>query len=112
MLPETYPSSYVYGLTDSDIFDGVNIPIAGVAGNQQAALFGQLAFHPGQVKSTYGQGTFIVMNTGSEPKMSKHRLLTTIGYSIDNQITYALEGSALISGSAIEWLKKERTEFI
>ncbi len=106
MLPETYPSSYVYGLTDSDIFDGVNIPIAGVAGNQQAALFGQLAFHPGQVKSTYGQGTFIVMNTGSEPKMSKHRLLTTIGYSIDNQITYALEGSALISGSAIEWLKE------
>ncbi|EFG49613.1 Glycerol kinase [Aerococcus viridans] len=68
MLPETYPSSYVYGLTDSDIFDGVNITIAGVAGNQQAALFGQLAFHPGQVKSTYGQGTFIVMNTGSEQK--------------------------------------------
>lgn len=105
MLPETYPSSYVYGLTDSDIFDGVNIPIAGVAGNQQAALFGQLAFHPGQVKSTYGQGTFIVMNTGSEPKLSKHNLLTTIAYSTDKKIIYALEGSALISGSAIEWLK-------
>lgn len=105
MLPKVYPSSYIYGTTESDIFDGVKIPIAGVAGNQQAALFGQLAFRPGQVKSTYGQGTFIVMNTGSEAKLSNHRLLTTIGYSIDNKITYALEGSALISGSAIEWLK-------
>ena len=105
MMPKVYPSSHIYGLTDTSIFDGVNIPIAGVAGNQQAALFGQLAFRPGQVKSTYGQGTFIVMNTGSEPKLSKHKLLTTIGYSIDEKITYALEGSALISGSAIEWLK-------
>lgn len=106
MMPKTYPSSYLYGTTDSTVFDGVEIPIAGVAGNQQAALFGQLAFQAGQVKSTYGQGTFIVMNTGEEPKLSNHKLLTTIGYSIDNQINYALEGSALISGSAIEWLKE------
>lgn len=105
MLPKVYPSSHLYGTTDLDLFDGANIPIAGVAGNQQAALFGQLAFRPGQVKSTYGQGTFIVMYTGSEPKLSEHKLLTTIGYSFDNKITYALEGSALISGSAIEWLK-------
>ncbi|MCA9764781.1 MAG: glycerol kinase GlpK [Carnobacterium sp.] len=105
LLPKVFPSSHIYGLTDAAIFDGVAIPISGVAGNQQAALFGQLAFQPGQVKSTYGQGTFIVMNTGSKPKLSKHKLLTTIGYSIDNKITYALEGSALISGSAIDWLK-------
>lgn len=105
MLPKVHPSSHLYGITDLDLFDGAKIPIAGVAGNQQAALFGQLAFQPGQVKSTYGQGTFIVMNTGSEPKLSEHKLLTTIGYSIDEKITYALEGSALISGSAIEWLK-------
>ncbi|UJF16761.1 glycerol kinase GlpK (plasmid) [Jeotgalibaca sp. MA1X17-3] len=105
MLPKVYPSSYIYGLTDIDLFNGINIPIAGVAGNQQAALFGQLAFEPGQLKSTYGQGTFIVMNTGSEPKLSKHNLLTTIAYSTDKKIIYALEGSALISGSAIEWLK-------
>lgn len=106
MMPETYPSSYLYGKTDVSLFDGAEIPIAGVAGNQQAALFGQLAFQPGQVKSTYGQGTFIVMNTGAEPKLSNHRLLTTIGYSLENQLNYALEGSALISGSAIEWLKE------
>ncbi|SDK37438.1 glycerol kinase GlpK [Alkalibacterium thalassium] len=105
MLPNVYPSSFYYGETDSSIFNGVKIPISGVAGNQQASLFGQLAFQSGQVKSTYGQGTFIVMNTGSEAKSSNNRLLTTIAYSIDNQINYALEGSALISGSAIEWLK-------
>lgn len=105
MLPKTYPSSYLYGTTDSSIFDGAEIPIAGVAGNQQASLFGQLAFKTGQVKSTYGQGTFIVMNTGNEAKLSKHKLLTTIGYSIGEKVSYALEGSALISGSAIEWLK-------
>lgn len=105
MLPTVYPSSFYYGETDSSYFEGVKIPISGVAGNQQASLFGQLAFQSGQVKSTYGQGTFIVMNTGSTVKLSKNRLLTTIAYSIDNQINYALEGSALISGSAIEWLK-------
>lgn len=106
MMPETYPSSYLYGKTTAALFDGAEIQIAGVAGNQQAALFGQLAFQAGQVKSTYGQGTFIVMNTGEEPKLSDHKLLTTIGYSLDNQLNYALEGSALISGSAIEWLKE------
>ena len=105
ILPDVYPSSHLYALTSADLFNGARIPIAGVAGNQQAALFGQLAFQSGQVKSTYGQGTFIVMNTGFEPKFSKHKLLTTIGYSIGDNITYALEGSALISGSAIEWLK-------
>lgn len=105
MLPTVLPSSHYYGVTSSNLFNGVNIPITGVAGNQQASLFGQLAFQSGQVKSTYGQGTFIVMNTGSEAKLSNHRLLTTIAYSIDGEINYALEGSALISGSAIKWLK-------
>ncbi|MGX7107979.1 glycerol kinase GlpK [Facklamia miroungae] len=105
MLPNVFPSSHYYGETNCDLFQGVKIPITGVAGNQQASLFGQLAFQSGQVKSTYGQGTFIVMNTGSEAKLSNHRLLTTIAYSIDDQINYALEGAALISGSAIEWLK-------
>src|SRR5699024_10508436 len=105
MLPNVYPSSFYYGETDSSFFEGVKIPISGVAGNQQASLFGQLAFQSGQVKSTYGQGTFIVMNIGSKAKLSNNRLLTTIAYSIDGQINYALEGSALISGSAIEWLK-------
>lgn len=105
MLPNVYPSSFCYGETDSSIFEGVKIRISGVAGNQQASLFGQLAFQSGQVKSTYGQGTFIVMNTGSQVTLSNNRLLTTIAYSIDGQINYALEGSALISGSAIEWLR-------
>lgn len=105
MLPTVLPSSHCYGVTSSNIFHGVNIPITGVAGNQQASLFGQLAFQSGQVKSTYGQGTFIVMNTGTEAKLSDHRLLTTIAYSIDGKINYALEGAALISGSAIQWLK-------
>ena len=105
MLPTAYPSSYNYGETNSSLFEGVKIPICGVAGNQQASLFGQLAFQSGQVKSTYGQGTFIVLNTGTKAKLSNHHLLTTIAYSLDGQINYALEGSALISGSAIEWLK-------
>lgn len=105
MLPTAFPSSHYYGGTSPNLFNGAKIPITGVAGNQQASLFGQLAFQSGQVKSTYGQGTFIVMNTGSEAKLSNHRLLTTIAYSIDGQINYGLEGSALISGSAIKWLK-------
>ncbi|MGF3073312.1 glycerol kinase GlpK [Facklamia sp. P13069] len=105
MLPNVYPSSHYYGETSSELFHGVKIPITGVAGNQQASLVGQLAFQSGQVKSTYGQGTFIVMNTGTEAKLSNNHLLTTIAYSIDGQINYALEGAALISGSAIEWLK-------
>ncbi|MDN6162117.1 MAG: glycerol kinase, partial [Atopostipes sp.] len=89
------------------LFGGVKIPITGVAGNQQASLFGQLAFQPGQVKCTYGQGSFIVMNTGSQAKLSNNRLLTTIAYSIGQEVIYALEGSALISGSAIEWLQND-----
>ncbi|GEK90819.1 glycerol kinase GlpK [Alkalibacterium kapii] len=105
MLPNVYPSAYYYGETEPERFGGIAIPITGVAGNQQASLFGQLAFQSGQVKSTYGQGTFIVMNTGTEAKLSDNRLLTTIAYSTEEEVSYALEGSALISGRAIEWLK-------
>lgn len=105
MLPEVKGNSEVYGKTKEYHFYGSSIPIAGMAGDQQAALFGQLALKKGMVKNTYGTGSFIVMNTGSEPTLSKNNLLTTIGYSIDGKITYALEGSVFVSGSALQWLR-------
>ena len=104
MLPEVKPSSYVYGETKSSLFGG-SIPIAGAAGDQQAALFGQLAFEPGMVKNTYGTGSFIIMNTGEEMQLSENNLLTTIGYGINGKVYYALEGSIFIAGSAIQWLR-------
>ena len=76
-----------------------------MAGDQQAALFGQMAFEPGMVKNTYGTGSFIVMNTGEEPQLSKNNLLTTIGYGINGKVYYALEGSIFVAGSAIQWLR-------
>ncbi|MCO6529869.1 FGGY-family carbohydrate kinase, partial [Lactobacillus sp.] len=95
----------IYGYTKSYRFFGGEVPICGIAGDQQAALVGQLAFKKGMVKNTYGTGSFIVMNTGEEPTESDNNLLTTIAYGLDGKINYALEGSIFVSGSAIQWLR-------
>ncbi len=105
MLPEVRSSSEIYGYTAGYTFSGVQVPIAGIAGDQQAALFGQTAFDKGMVKNTYGTGAFIVMNTGEEPTLSHNGLLTTIAYGLDGKVTYALEGSIFVAGSAVQWLR-------
>ena len=105
LLPEVRSSSGIFGKTEATHFYGERIPIAGIAGDQQAALFGQTAFEKGMVKNTYGTGSFIIMNTGKEAIQSKNGLLTTIGYGINGEITYALEGSIFVAGSAIQWLR-------
>lgn len=105
MLPEVKSNSEIYGTTASFHFYGGEVPISGMAGDQQAALFGQLAFEKGMVKNTYGTGSFIIMNTGEEALISKNNLLTTIGYSINGKVNYALEGSIFVAGSAIQWLR-------
>lgn len=105
MLPEVKSNSEIYGVTTPFHFYGGEVPIGGMAGDQQAALFGQLAFEPGMVKNTYGTGSFIIMNTGEEVQMSKNNLLTTIGYGINGKVYYALEGSIFIAGSSIQWLR-------
>ena len=105
MLPEVKPNSTIYGKTKDYHFYGSEVPISGMAGDQQAALFGQLAFEPGMVKNTYGTGAFTVMNTGEKPQLSDNNLLTTIGYGINGKVYYALEGSIFVAGSAIQWLR-------
>ena len=105
-MPEVKPSSYVYGYTDNSIF-GSPIPIAGAAGDQQAALFGQTCYQPGTAKNTYGTGCFLLMNTGEKAVDSHNGLLTTIAYGIDGKVNYALEGSVFIAGAAIQWLRDE-----
>lgn len=105
MLPEVKPSSEVYCETIDYHFFGQNVPIAGIAGDQQAALFGQACFERGDVKNTYGTGGFMLMNTGEEAVKSGNGLLTTIAYGIDGKVNYALEGSIFVSGSAIQWLR-------
>ena len=105
MLPEVKSNSEIYGYTKSYTFFGGRVPIAGIAGDQQAALFGQLALKRGMVKNTYGTGSFIVMNTGEQPTESDNNLLTTIAYGLNGKISYALEGSIFVSGSAIQWLR-------
>ncbi|WP_278973259.1 glycerol kinase GlpK [Peptostreptococcus anaerobius] len=107
MLPEVRNSSEVYGHTDTGTYGGAQIPIAGIAGDQQAALFGQNCFEPGMVKNTYGTGCFVLMNTGEEMIQSKNGLLTTIAWGIDGKVHYALEGSVFIAGAAIQWLRDE-----
>ncbi|WP_445748190.1 glycerol kinase GlpK [Polaribacter sp.] len=102
LLPEVKPSSYHFG--DFEL-EGVKIPIAGIAGDQQAALFGQGCFDSGDAKNTYGTGCFLLMNTGTNPQFSKSGLLTTIAWGIDNKIYYALEGSVFVAGAAIQWLR-------
>jgi glycerol kinase len=106
MLPEVKPSSFKYGNSDKE-FLGEEIPIAGIAGDQQAALFGQCCFEPGTVKNTYGTGCFILMNTGEKAVTSKNGLLTTIAWGADGKVEYALEGSVFIAGAAIQWLRDE-----
>ncbi|WP_299533249.1 glycerol kinase GlpK [Ulvibacterium sp.] len=102
MLPTVQPSAHHFG--DYEI-DGVQIPIAGIAGDQQAALFGQGCFKEGTAKNTYGTGCFMLMNTGEDPQFSKNGLLTTIAYGLDGKVNYALEGSIFIAGAAIQWLR-------
>ena len=104
MLPDVKPSSCVYGYTSSDVMGG-KIPIAGAAGDQQAALFGQCCFEAGEVKNTYGTGCFLLMNTGEKAVKSEHGLLTTIAASDQERIQYALEGSVFVAGAAIQWLR-------
>ncbi|MEC5165749.1 glycerol kinase [Flavobacterium sp. PL11] len=104
MLPEVKQSSEIYGETSTTLFS-TKIPIAGVAGDQQAALFGQLCTEPGMVKNTYGTGCFMLMNTGSKPVYSKNNLLTTIAWKINGKVTYALEGSVFVGGAAVQWLR-------
>lgn len=106
MLPEVKPSSYVYGNTEARIF-GEEVPIAGAAGDQQCALFGQTCFAPGEAKNTYGTGGFMLMNTGEKPVASKNGLVTTIAWGVDGKVEYALEGSIFVAGAAIQWLRDQ-----
>lgn len=106
MLPQVKPSSFVYGETDPQFFGGP-IPIGGAAGDQQAALFGQTCFEPGEAKNTYGTGCFLLMNTGEKPVYSKNGLVTTIAWGLDGKVNYALEGSIFVAGAAIQWLRDE-----
>ncbi len=107
MLPQVMPSSGVYGLTDPQLFGGVALPIAGDAGDQQAALFGQACFGAGMAKNTYGTGCFMLMNTGSAIVPSRHGLLTTIAWGLGGEVEYALEGSIFVAGAAVQWLRDE-----
>ena len=104
LLPEVMDSAADFGQTDASVL-GASVPVCGIAGDQQAALIGQACFSPGMVKSTYGTGCFMVMNTGDTPIRSQNRLLTTVGYRLKGQTTYALEGSIFVAGAAIQWLR-------
>ena len=106
MLPAPKPSSCIYGETTAEFF-GAPIPISGAAGDQQAALFGQTCFTPGESKCTYGTGAFLLMNTGEQPIYSKNGLVTTIAWGLDGKVHYALEGSIFVAGAAIQWLRDE-----
>jgi len=106
MLPEAKPNSCIYGCTEKELFGG-EIPVAGAAGDQQAALFGQACFDPGDAKTTFGTGAFMLLNTGSEAVTSKSDLVTTIAWGLDGKVTYALEGSVYVAGSVIQWLREE-----
>ena len=111
MLPEVKSSSEVYAKTDPVHFFGQQVPIAGIAGDQQAALFGQACFNKGEAKNTYGTGCFMLMNTGTEAVISDHGLLTTIAYGINGEVKYALEGSIFVAGSAVQWLRDSMRMF-
>ncbi|MFP4483438.1 MAG: glycerol kinase GlpK [Spirochaetaceae bacterium] len=107
MMPEVRPSSAVYGYTHEKTFGGARIPLAGTAGDQQAALFGQACFDHGMAKNTYGTGSFVLMNTGSKPISSKTGLLTTMAWGIGDTVEYALEGAIFVTGAAVQWLRDE-----
>ncbi|MGI6714209.1 MAG: glycerol kinase GlpK [Bacilli bacterium] len=104
MLPQVHPNSYHFG--DATFF-GIRVPIMGVAGDQQAALFGQMCFNPGEIKNTYGTGCFMLMNTGEKPVLSQQGLLTTIAWDLQGKTIYALEGSVFVGGAAVQWLRDE-----
>lgn len=104
MLPSVKPSSYIFGYSE---YFATPVPISGIAGDQQAALFGQMCLTKGSAKNTYGTGCFMLMNTGRKPVLSKNGLLTTIAWQIDDKVTYALEGSVFIGGAAVQWLRDE-----
>ena len=104
MLPTPLPSSHIFGYTDKGIL-GAELPIGGVAGDQQAALFGQCRFSEGELKNTYGTGGFLLMNTGNEPYMTENGLITTVAWGLNGNVTYALEGSVFVCGAAIQWLR-------
>ncbi|SFU03636.1 glycerol kinase GlpK [Pseudomonas marincola] len=104
MLPEVLDCAADFGNTEAGLF-GAAIPVYGVAGDQQAALFGQACFKPGMIKSTYGTGCFMIQNTGDTAVSSQHRLLTTVGYRLDGKVTYAVEGSIFVAGAAVQWLR-------
>ena len=106
LLPKVVSCSELIGNTDSDLL-GKSIPISGIAGDQQASLFGQMCTNPGDIKNTYGTGCFCIMNTGSKPVSSKNKMLTTIGYQLNNKVTYALEGSVFIAGALIQWIRDQ-----
>ena len=108
MLPEVRSSSEIYGYTE---IQGVKVPIAGIAGDQQAALFGQTCFHPGDAKNTYGTGCFLLMNTGETPVASRNGLITTIAIGLEGKVQYALEGSVFVGGAVIQWLRDEMRFF-
>ncbi len=110
LLPEVEDCAADFGRTSSDVL-GAEVPIAGIAGDQQAALFGQCCFDVGMTKSTYGTGCFVIMNTGSEAVTSNNKLLTTVGYRLDGKVTYGLEGSIFVAGAAIQWVR-DRLQFI
>ncbi len=107
MLPEVKPSSGLFGETDPSVLDGISVPITGIAGDQQASLFGQACFSKGQAKNTYGTGCFLMMNTGEKIIRSKKGLLSTVAWQIGDKVTYALEGSIFIGGAVIQWLRDE-----
>ncbi|XNW44895.1 glycerol kinase GlpK [Fructilactobacillus vespulae] len=107
MLPEVHASDETYGTTENYQFYGCQVPIAGIAGDQQAALIGSMGLEPGMVENTYGDGAFIMMNTGTTPKTSNEGLLTTIAYKLNGKVVYALEGSIFTAGSALTWLKDQ-----
>ena len=104
MLPEVCDCTSDFGVTDKDLL-GAAVPVSGIAGDQQAALFGQACFHPGMIKSTYGTGCFVIAHTGAEPLESNHQLLTTIASRLDGRVAYGLEGSIFVAGSAVQWLR-------
>ena len=105
LLPEVRDSSGDFGTTDPDAFLGLRLPIAGVAGDQQAALFGQACFTPGMCKNTYGTGSFVLLNTGAEPKLSDAGMLATVAWRLSGELTYAMEGAIFVTGAALQWLR-------
>lgn len=111
ILPEVRDSSMVYGYTDPEVFFGASVPITGSVTDQQAALFGQTCFSPGSIKTTYGTGCFMLMNTGDNPVRSANGLLTTIAWRLENKITYALDGGIYVAGAAIHWLRDKLNLF-